>query len=177
MTQGKKYLELLKGERGVRLVLVLGAVGMAMILLSGLFSSDQTESTSEITQTDQTATELESYCSALETELAEILAEIDGVGNCDVMVMAASTQETVYVKNSEQSESDTGQQSQESVVILDGSDGDHALVAQVMSPQVSGVLVVCTGASSSIVQERVVSAGQAVLDLPSNRICVAVSKE
>ena len=47
---------------------------------------------------------------------------------------------------------------------------------QVVSHKISGVIVVCDGASSSIVQERISNAVQAVLEIPANRICVVPGK-
>lgn len=163
----------LKGERGVRLVVILGVAGLALILLSGLFSPDETAPEEESTQTlvDASA-QLAQYCSRTQQQLAEILEQIDGVGTCQVMLRATATAEHVYVQNEETDAEDSHTQEKRSVVVLSDSEGEHALVQQVVEPQISGVIVVCSGASSSIVKERVSNAVQAILDLPANRICI-----
>ena len=178
MQAWKNWLAQWKGERGVRLVMILGAAGLALILLSGLFSSSEgadAVKTEESVQTDA-ADELTAYCEALETQLSDMLEKIDGVGTCQVMVTASGTQETVYAHNTQTDVEENRNQSQQSVVILDQSDGESALIEQVLPPEISGVLVVCSGASSSVVKERVVAAVQTVFDLPSNWICVAEGK-
>ncbi|MCD8219929.1 MAG: hypothetical protein LUC50_06285 [Ruminococcus sp.] len=66
----------LKGERGVRLVVMIGVIGLALILLSRFvsFEDDETQVQEESTWTqNDISVELEAYCSAMEKELAEIL--------------------------------------------------------------------------------------------------------
>lgn len=163
----------LKGERGVRLVVILGVAGLALILLSSFFSSDEEAPKEESVQTQaDTSEELAQYCSQMEAQLVEILEQVDGVGTCQVMLRATSTAENVYVQNEETDAEDSRIQEKRSVVVISDSGGERALVQQVVSPQISGVIVVCSGASSSIVKERVSNAVQAVLDLPANRICI-----
>ena len=97
------------------------------------------------------------------------------MGTCRVLVNAAGTAETRYVQDAETDLAESRQQSQQKCVILSDSSGERALVQQIVSPEISGVVVVCSGASSSVVQERVSKAVQAVLSLPSSRICVVPS--
>lgn len=163
----------LKGERGVRLVVILGVVGLGLILLSGFLPSSDEKTAEESVQTeDNTAMELNQYCDQMESRLVAILEQVEGVGECQVMLTANSTAETVYVQDEEDDFDDSRTQSQRKCVIVSDSAGERALVQQIVSPQISGVIVVCSGATSSVVQERVSNAVRAVLDIPASRICV-----
>ena len=158
--KGKRWL---KGERGIRLVVLAGVVGMALILLSSLYPEKQEKRQTKSVQTDAGQTDhVQAYCDDLEQQLTDTLKQIEGVGNCQVMLTAGSTAETVYVQDEEQDTADNRIQSQKKT----------ALVQRVLQPQISGVIVVCDGAASSVVQERVSRAVQAVLDLPAYRVCI-----
>lgn len=170
----------LKGERGVRLVVILGIAGLALILLSGFLPDDKkdaAESMQTETARSGTSEELQQYCSQMETQLVTILEQVDGVGQCQVMLTAAGTSETVYAQDEEEDQAESRTQSQRKCVIVSDSTGERPLVQQVVSPQISGVIVVCSGASSSVVQERVTHAIQAVLDIPASRICVVPAQK
>lgn len=179
----KKLLEQLKGslkgERGVRLVVILGVAGLALILLSGFLPSEkkQEESATAESSVSDASVELQQYCDQLEERLVAILEQVDGVGQCQVMLTATSTAETVYAQDEEEDQADSRIQSQRKCVIVSDSDGERPLVQQIVSPEISGVIVVCSGASSSVVQERVTNAVQAVLDIPASRICVVPTQK
>ena len=140
----------LKGENGVRLVVFLGIAGLLLILLSG-FLPDKAKPSSrtETSRTETTASDLsmEQYCRQTEQQLVSILEQVEGVGTCQVMLTADGTSETI-------------------------THFFWILVQQVVAPEISGVIVVCSGASSAVVQERVTKAVQAVLHLAASRICV-----
>lgn len=176
----KKLLERLsgnlKGEHGVRFVVLAGICGMALILLSGILPSDKKGA--ETAATDATVNEDsgETYCRAMELKLAEILEQIDGVGDCQILITADSTAETVYAQNEEQETAEQRTQIQKKYVLLSDSAGERPLIQRVAMPEISGVIVVCDGASGNVIRERVTNAIQAVLNLPANRICVLPSK-
>lgn len=180
----KKLLEQLKGslkgERGVRLVVILGVAGLALILLSG-FLPEKEKQAAESMAADASASDvsadLQEYCHTLEERLVTILGQVDGVGHCQVMLTATGTAETVYAQDEEEDQADSRTQSQRKCVIVSDSEGERPLVQQIVSPEISGVIVVCSGASSSVVQERVTNAVQAVLDIPASRICVVPTQK
>jgi len=172
----KKICELvtrrLKGEGGVRLVVICGVIGLGLILLSGLsVSDDSQEDTNSLTVEESEISISESlteYETALERSLVEILEQIEGVGSCEVMLTVSGSWQTVYVKDTDADCEESRTQTQENVVILDTDAGESALVERVLSPEINGAIVVCDGASSNVVKERVVDAVTAVLDLPTN---------
>ena len=170
----------LKGENGVRLVVFLGIAGLVLILLSGFLPdkakpSSRTEtSRTETSRTETTASDLsmEQYCRQTEQQLVSILEQVEGVGTCQVMLTADGTSETIYAQDQEQEQGESRTKIQKKCVIVSDSGSQQPLVQQVVAPEISGVIVVCSGASSAVVQERVTKAVQAVLHLAASRICV-----
>ena len=165
----------LKGENGVRLVVFLGIAGLVLILLSG-FLPDKAKPSSrtETSRTETTASDLsmEQYCRQTEQQLVSILEQVEGVGTCQVMLTADGTSETIYAQDQEQEQGESRTKIQKKCVIVSDSGSQQPLVQQVVAPEISGVIVVCSGASSAVVQERVTKAVQAVLHLAASRICV-----
>ena len=165
----------LKGENGVRLVVFLGIAGLVLILLSG-FLPDKAKPSSrtETSRTETTASDLsmEQNCRQTEQQLVSILEQVEGVGTCQVMLTADGTSETIYAQDQEQEQGESRTKIQKKCVIVSDSGSQQPLVQQVVAPEISGVIVVCSGASSAVVQERVTKAVQAVLHLAASRICV-----
>ena len=160
----------LKGENGVRLVVFLGIAGLVLILLSG-FLPDKVKPSSR-TETTASNLSMEQYCRQTEQQLVSILEQVEGVGTCQVMLTADGTSETIYAQDQEQEQGESRTKIQKKCVIVSDSGSQQPLVQQIAAPEISGVIVVCSGASSAVVQERVTKAVQAVLHLAAGRICV-----
>ena len=134
----------------------------------------ETSSRTETSRTETTASDLsmEQYCRQTEQQLVSILEQVEGVGTCQVMLTADGTSETIYAQDQEQEQGESRTKIQKKCVIVSDSGSQQPLVQQVVAPEISGVIVVCSGASSAVVQERVTKAVQAVLHLAASRICV-----
>ena len=92
--QLKRLKQWLLHENGVRLVVLLGVIGLVMILLSGLHDTGSKETKSSVSAesaTDASLLTAETYCRDLEEQLQQILGRIDGVGACQVLVTANNT--------------------------------------------------------------------------------------
>lgn len=172
----KGLLSLKQGENGVRLIVILGIVGLGLILLSNFLPERKTAVQTAEKATAADTDSVHAYCRQMESQMVAILERIEGVGSCQVMLTAAGTSETVYATEAETDWAESRKQEQKKCVIVSDSEGEKPLVQQVVSPKISGVIVVCDGASSSIVQERISNAVQAVLEIPANRICVVPGK-
>ncbi len=168
----ERLAAMLKGQQGIRLVVLAGVAGLALILISGLLPSDKKKQAEPAQTAAEQSDDVQAYCDTLEQRLTDTLEQVEGVGRCQVMLTASGTAETVYAQDEEQDTAAERIQSQKKCVVISDSSGERALVRQVVSPEISGVIVVCDGAASSVVKERVNSAVQAVLDLPAHRICV-----
>ena len=92
-----------------------------------------------------------------------------GAGKTTVMVTLETGEEAIYALDTQSGE----MQSQPTHVLLeDGS----ALTETVCLPQVGGVAVLCEGGGDIRVAARITELVSALLDLPSNRICVEQRK-
>ena len=78
-----------------------------------------------------------------------------------------------YSTKYDSSSDKTSKDYQNQYVIVDNGKTKEALVKKVLKPSVTGVIVVCEGGNSLSVQEKILTAVSAVLDLSTNKICVA----
>jgi stage III sporulation protein AG len=155
------------------LLVGLALLGMLLILLSSLWPQKQeqaqTETEIEIGQTGQigqeTLAELYTYQNELEQRLSALISQLDGAGETTVMVTLESGEETIYALDTQSGQT----QSQQTHVLLE--DGT-ALAQTVYLPQVQGVAVLCDGGGDIYVAARITEMLSALLDLPTNHICV-----
>ena len=144
----REIKELLGTEKGIKILIAVGAVLMLFIILSG-FSGGARKNDTESRRV--LYSDFEEYEHGLEKRLSEILADIDGVGNTSVMVTLDTSQQNEYGKNAD-------------------------MLISVTSPRVRGVIVVCDGGESVTVREKVVEAVSGVFGINSLRISVAGSR-
>ncbi|MCD8345636.1 MAG: hypothetical protein LUC38_06725 [Oscillospiraceae bacterium] len=144
--------------------LVVAVLSVILILTLNSFESED-----ETTTESETIPEVSSeYAEALRLQLEEIISKIDGVGDVTVMLTIESSASYVYTTDIDKDELET---KTETVII----GNKEALIERIDNPQVSGVLVVCTGGDRAVIQEQVIKAVSTVLDIPSNKVYVAKS--
>ncbi|MCD8005656.1 MAG: hypothetical protein LUF29_01570 [Oscillospiraceae bacterium] len=144
--------------------LAVAVLSIMLILTLNSFESDEEEP--EISETIPTVSS--EYAQELKLQLEEIISKIDGVGDVTVMLTIESSASYVYTTDIEKDELET---KSETVII----GNKEALIERIENPQVSGVLVVCTGGDRAVIQEQVIKAVSTVLDIPSNKVYVAKS--
>lgn len=119
----------------------------------------------------------------LSEKAAELLAQIQGVGEVDVWVTLARGVEVVYVADDQESFSDRietdgqggerrqtdRQHSGQTLTVRRGGE-DRPLVRRIEAADVAGVLVVADGLHDPVVRLRVQEALQALFGLPAHRI-------
>lgn len=139
---------------------------MLLILLSELFPQNTAAGSTKNTKPAQSSTE---YQAQLENRLEHLISQMSGAGKTTVMVTLETGEEAIYALDTQSGE----MQSQQTHVLLeDGS----ALTETVCLPQVCGVAVLCEGGGDIRVAARITELVSALLDLPSNRICVEQRK-
>ncbi len=154
-----------KGRQGrAKLAAAVGILAMALILLSE-FLPQGTKPTGS-TAAARTSAE---YQAQLENRLEALISQMSGAGKTTVMVTLETGEEAVYALDTQSGEL----QAQQTHVLLD--DGS-ALTETVCLPQVRGVAVLCEGGADIRVAARITELVSALLDLPSNRICVEQRK-
>ena len=160
----KDFARKCKGKQGrARLAAAVGVLAMLLILLSELFPQNTAAGS---TKPVQSSTE---YQAQLENRLEHLISQMSGAGKTTVMVTLETGEEAIYALDTQSGE----MQSQQTHVLLeDGS----ALTETVCLPQVCGVAVLCEGGGDIRVAARITELVSALLDLPSNRICVEQRK-
>ena len=175
--QIKTFLDSLKHRQDkVRIAVILGAAGMLMILLSELLPDKENNITPSSDESIAETDETESFRKSTEAQLKELLEQIDGVGNCDVMLTVEGTTEYVYAENiSRYTDTSPDRQSDKAdtdIVTVEQNGDKQALIKKVIRPRISGVMVVCDGGGDISVNERVLRAVSTALNISSGRVCV-----
>ncbi len=120
------------------------------------------------------------YVRSLEEKLENILANVKGVGNVDVMITLKDGGEKVVEKDvdSTLSESEDGSESHVSEeTVSESYDGDTTpYVSKVLEPEISGVVVSCEGGADSEIAIKITEAVQALFDVPAHKIVVLEQK-
>ena len=176
----KKVTAFFRGRKH-QAVLFLGIAGMLMILLSSVLPKKQSGPM-------QSGGELDTqvYIGQLEDRLTRLIGKIEGVGRCEVMITAANGVEYIYAIEESQNSNETNsyegdemkkqtqqQNTEQKYIVMDaGSGKKEALLKTWKQPAIQGVVVVCEGAKSVVVQERVTQAVTTALGIPYNKVCV-----
>lgn len=151
-------------ENRAKLAIAFGGLAMLLIFLSELIPQPSVQTAIPASPADNTA-----YRVQLEQQLTELIEQIDGAGKTVVMLTLENGEETVYAMDTQSGQT----QSQETHVLLeDGS----ALAQTVYLPKICGAAVVCEGGGDVRIAARITELVSALLDLPSNRICVEQRK-
>lgn len=132
---------------------------------------------------------IKEYENSYETQLAEILETVIGVGQVQVMVNLDSTPEIVVEKNRESRTTSTQetdkeratrnqseQSLQEQTLVLKDSKQEQPVVLKTLKPKVRGVLVVAKGAENVQIKAWILEAVQKVLDVPVYKISILPKK-
>lgn len=138
------------------LALILGVGIVLMLMPSGK------ENTGEPADVVQESPDLQS-------ELAEILGAMDGVGQVKVLLTVAAGEQVIYQLDESSTSTDT-------VLITDDSRTEQGLIRQVIPPTYRGAIVVCQGADSPAVRLAVVEAVSRVTGLRTDNITVLKMK-
>lgn len=158
-------------------VMIAGVAGIALIFLSGLFSSPNKEEKQEA-QSVPAAQSAQAYTQELEQSLAELVAQIQGAGSAKVMVTVERGTEQVYAQEEKRSTQTTQNQGSNDttetnyILVKDADGSQRALAVTEVQPVVKGVVVVCDGGDDPAVQQRVIDAVTTALDITSVRVCV-----
>lgn len=178
-----KWLCALTGEEGRRrrVWLLLGSGALLCLLVAFWpFGKEEASTSSAVSQTQDDFQE--QYRLSLQTQVEELLGEMEGVGRVKVYLTLSSTQKTQYQSDSSRQtdrtdgEAQTAYQDsaeQQVVLVEDDQGNSKALVSSVLLPQVQGVAVVCDGGDSPTVQKRISDAVSALLNIGASQISIA----
>lgn len=128
----------------------------------------------------------------LETELEDILSQIEGVGQIKVRVFLESGKQYQYAYNKNVEKRITEEKDQqggarittetkdgeEMIVVRDSQTGsEKPVVLKELRPPVKGVIVVAQGAEDSLVKANLQNAVQTILEIPAFKVTVLPRKD
>lgn len=186
-------------------IIVIGLAGLLLILLGNMFTGftskdEQPPSDPTTIHQDEEAEQVSSKDSSLtsnvselednyKAELENMLNDIQGVSDVEVMINLDSTNVKVYEKNliSNQQLTDENDKSggkrqiedhteETEVVLVRQGDQEVPLLIQTKKPKVRGVLVTAKGVDHATVKQWVVESTSRVLDVPTHRVSVMPKK-
>lgn len=165
-----------KDERKFKIIIIAGFLGILLIFISDIFSDKDEKGYSE-QKADMVSLDTQDYKKQIEYELESILSKIQGVGKVSVMVTIEGTTEYIYAQEISQSndydDGSTSTRYQSEIVVIDNQNSKEALVSKIIKPKINGVIIVCEGGDNTRICEKVITAVSSVLNLSTNRICVA----
>lgn len=182
----KKLFKNLSSDKVKRNIIVaLGAAGILLIFLSDFIHTDNTQADTPSDEPQTESITADSYRDRLESELVEIVSQIDGAGEVRILITMDSTIEDVYavernISEQTQSSSDETQGSAENeyseeniYVTVKNKDGsEEAVLLKQIMPKIRGVLVVCDGGGDTLVKEKITQSVASVLNISSGKVYV-----
>ena len=163
LTKGK-LLQYLHKYKYVALVL---AVGIVLMLIP-----TKKDATAEVASTIQ-----EDSILSVEERLAQILRQIKGAGEVQVLITEASGKEIVYQTNDNISENDTSASTKkDTVTITDSQRNQQGLIRQQNPPKYLGAIVVCQGGDQPTVRLAIIDAVSKVTGLGTDKIAILKMK-
>lgn len=172
-------------------LVIIVVVGVIIILAGSFFAkpsgSNNAGGTQNQTQgsggggAENTAYDGEKAVTDLEKRLSDLLSEVDGAGQVEVMIFADSSSEMVPAYNNQtDSRSDEGsgntstERSESRELALSG--GDNPVILKTIIPEIQGVVVVAEGADDFLVKKELNDAVCTLLGVPEHRVQILKHK-
>ena len=166
-------------QNRVRLLVAVGLLGMGLILCSELLAGEEPKKSEPATEQPEQQQNTQQSEQQLQQRLEEIISQIDGVGECRVMLTFEESERSVYavedsVSQEQDRQTNSGSSSSKKRLVLveNGEGGNQPVLEKTVRPQVNGVVVVCQGAKSMTVCQQVTEAVTTVLGIRSTQVCV-----
>ena len=170
-------------------LLILFLVGLLLFVAvfpfpaSDQSGADTVESTSAAS-VNEGSTTLGEYESYLEERTADILKQVDGVGDVTVMITLKSGGQKIIEKDQSGSSQTTEEEDNEggkrtveestsdkTSIYEQGSDGSSApYVSKELSPEIEGVVVIADGGGNAVTAQNITEAVQALFGVEAHKI-------
>ena len=150
--------------------LFIGLFGVALIMISEIFPEKENQTDTYNFSETEIFSKQEEY---LETRLENAVSKIKGAGKTDVTVTLESSKEFCYAKNFSENTDVSENSKEDEFVIIDGKNGEEAILIKTLEAEIRGVLVVCEGGNDALLKEKIINSVCALLDIPSNKVNVA----
>lgn len=162
-----------------KVMIAAGLIGIVMIFLSSIFSSDNKEDEKTYKTIEYS---VEDYRTEIENSIKDIVESITGDKNSTVVVTLESGIRYSYASAAETDSSvsngDTNNQSSESkkqsyITVKTSDGGEQALIVTSFMPEVRGVAIICSGGNDTQISEKIENAVISALNITSKRVYVS----
>lgn len=172
MNKLKQTFEKVKSIKHIHIYLAVFVGLLACLAYFTLFSGGKNDKTPE--NSTKTLSSAEEYVEFLENKLENVLSQISGAGQVDVIVTLESGFTYEYAKNIETRTSTSGSNdtsiTTETVITV----GGEPVVEKEIFPVIKGVVVIAKGAADFAVKMKILSAVETVLEVDRENITVLV---
>lgn len=170
------------GEKQKYLLLVIGVAILGIVFTFMPFGGNGKKTSVVQTVKENTGTTSKSYERDLECRLTEILKQMAGVGEVEVMITVYSNEEKILAEDVTQSSQNTTEQDQAGGTRTSQStntnnevvmqNGNMPYVVKENKPDIKGVLILAEGAGDSNVKSELVDAVSKLLEVPVHKVSV-----
>ena len=158
----EKITEMLKKDKKLLIIMLLGLSGMLLLLFSG---DGKEEAPKENSASDISAVE-----KSIEEKLLSLIKTVDGAGKVNVIVTVDSLQEKTVAVNCEGQSGESEYKNE--YVIVESSGDSEGLLLKITAPVIRGVGITCEGGGTLAVKQEIIRLVSAALGVPVNRIWV-----
>lgn len=153
--------------RQYRYVILVIAIGLVLMSIPG-----RQEDTKTGPDPDQVQTSRD-----IQSELEQILSQIQGVGKVRVLLTESAGEMTLYERSEDSTRGEVSDSTRtEPIILTDENRAQQGLIQQVIPPAYQGAVIVCQGGNQPTVQLAVVEAVSDVTGLTADKITVLKMK-
>ena len=155
--QIKKYLQKLKNPR---VLIIIGAIGIALIFLSSLPAKEtKTNTTPDFS--------VEEYKKTLEKDIEKLVKSISGSRKVTVVITlesginynyADTLEEAGETKNDDKQSSEKSELKQGYITVKNADGSEQAILISKQMPEIRGVAIVCEGGDNAALNEKIQNA-------------------
>ena len=155
--------------KGIHYILLAAAAGIVLLLLP--------TSGGEQAAAEGMYGSASEYCASLEKKACDLIEQLGGVKSCSVVITLSTGYEYVYAsdqrlaENYNESGAVTGKESEKNIVVVETVSGSAPVLVREKMPQVTGVAVVCKGATQET-RFKIVELLGALFDVAPERISI-----
>ncbi len=163
--------------RNPKTLVILGVIGILLIFFSSFGTSEKKKETALITEGIDT----EAYKEAIEADITEMVRSITGNKKVNVVVTLDSGIKYSYADTREEISSDKTEKESQSlntelkegyITVKSDNGGEEALLVTTQMPEIRGVAVVCEGGDNAVINEKIMNAVTAALNITSKRVYI-----
>ena len=172
----KQLYEKIKKVKHIEIYLACGlAVIVALIYFGSVATAQKANSDSSTNKDNVTSKFLTSqeYVYYIENKLENVISQVKGAGNVDVIVTLEKGFEYVYLTEEETKTSANGITTTTTTVVM--VDGEPVLTEEIY-PIIKGIVIVSAGANDVAVKMNILTLIQTVVDVDSSKISIFTSK-